>query len=595
MSCDDNTCGTGLAGETIPKPGDPDNSIALSAHQVYGGITVTWTWPTINPGAVSHTVVYRGTTNVWSAATEIGRAGGNSFYDVLRPTSDTTYYYWIRVRSTNGTLADQVGPASAIAKAFGPQIVDQIAGLLDMDTLEEILKTSIAGIAPLRTDLIQETADRIAGNEYLSGLIDLAQSDMDLVTTLVQQEITQRVSGDSALVTQINNLAAISATNLAAVQSQVTALATSDAAQATQISTLFTRVGTNEAAIASETTARSTADSAIASNVTTLFATTAGHTTDIANNAAAISNEATVRAAGDATNASAITTLTTRMGDAETAIITETSARTSADSAHASQISSLDSRVTSTEGRLTTSEAAIVTEQSTRASADASLASSISSTEASLNGNIATVQTGLQSQINSTNGTVSAISAGYFAKVQVNGLIGGFGLYNTGSLVEAGFDVDKFWIGRDGAGTVHPFMVSGGVVYIDKVRIKDADIDTLKIAGHAVTNLNWAYTEARDTTLESTLGGTVQTLTMACTGSPVRIDFVWGETVYSNVITIVYRDGVEIHRAIRTVGSFIDTPSAGNRTYTITWDKNGGGMPLFVSSKRFLSCIEVKR
>ena len=87
-------------------------------------------------------------------------------------------------------------------------------------------------------------------------------------------------------------------------------------------------------------------------------------------------------------------------------------------------------------------------------------------------------------------GTVSNIGALWTAKVTVNGLIGGFGIFNDGTTVEAGFDVDTFWIGRSGIDKVLPFVIDGGVVYINKARIKDADIDTLKIGGRSATSVD---------------------------------------------------------------------------------------------------------
>lgn len=87
----------------------------------------------------------------------------------------------------------------------------------------------------------------------------------------------------------------------------------------------------------------------------------------------------------------------------------------------------------------------------------------------------------------SLSGKVTNIGALWTAKVTVNGLIGGFGVYNNGQTVEAGFDVDTFWIGRSGIDKVLPFIIDGGTVYINKARIKEADIDTLKIAGRSAT------------------------------------------------------------------------------------------------------------
>lgn len=142
------------------------------------------------------------------------------------------------------------------------------------------------------------------------------------------------------------------------------------------------------------------------------------------------------------------------------------------------------------------SAAAIVEESFLRSSADSAIALQVTTVQTNLNGNIATVQTNLQTAINTTNDMVTSIGALYTAKVDVNGLIGGFGIYNDGTYVEAGFDVDRFWIGRT-TDKVKPFIVNNGTVYIANAVIQDASItnakiknlsvDTLKIAGNAVT------------------------------------------------------------------------------------------------------------
>ena len=79
MTCNNNVCGTGIT--PGPKPGDPDNNIALTANVAYGGIDVKWTYPASNAHAVAHTLLYRGTTNNRNAAIQIAVVAGNLFYD----------------------------------------------------------------------------------------------------------------------------------------------------------------------------------------------------------------------------------------------------------------------------------------------------------------------------------------------------------------------------------------------------------------------------------------------------------------------------------------------------------------------------------
>lgn len=118
-----------------------------------------------------------------------------------------------------------------------------------------------------------------------------------------------------------------------------------------------------------------------------------------------------------------------------------------------------------------------------RISNNEALAASLTTTQAELDGNLASVQTTLQSNINTVNGKVTSIGALYTAKVDVNGLIGGFGVYNDGTEVEAGFDVDRFWIGKAGQ-AVKPFIVEGNTVYMNNAMIHQAVFDTATFRGN---------------------------------------------------------------------------------------------------------------
>jgi hypothetical protein len=70
----------------------------------------------------------------------------------------------------------------------------------------------------------------------------------------------------------------------------------------------------------------------------------------------------------------------------------------------------------------------------------------------------------------------------YTAKLSVNGLIGGFGVYNDGTTVQAGFDVDEFWVGKTQANKRKPFIISGGVTYIDEAAIEKLTFTKLRDA-----------------------------------------------------------------------------------------------------------------
>lgn len=201
---------------------------------------------------------------------------------------------------------------------------------------------------------------------------------------------------------------------------------------------------------------------------------------EVSGSFALLNQEVLLRVEGQNAIASTLQTLGVANANNAAAIFTEQQTRVSADSALSQQVTLL---VAATDGFA----AAIQNEEYARTTADSALAGQISTAQSTLGNNIASVQTSLTTNINQVDGKVSGIGALYTAKVDVNGLVGGFGVYNDGTFVEAGFDVDRFWVGRTGPDRVKPFIIENDVVYMNKARIKNADIDTLKIAGNAVT------------------------------------------------------------------------------------------------------------
>lgn len=109
-----------------------------------------------------------------------------------------------------------------------------------------------------------------------------------------------------------------------------------------------------------------------------------------------------------------------------------------------------------------------------------SLAQQIDQAEVNFGDQIAQVQTTMEASFETVNGKITQIGALWTAQVNVNGLIGGFGVYNNGQIVEAGFDVDRFWIGRTGANKRKPFIIDSGVVYIDEAAINKLTFSKLR-------------------------------------------------------------------------------------------------------------------
>lgn len=439
MTCSTDQCGVGSW--TGPKPGDPDNNVVLTATPVFGGIEVAWTMPATNPYAVAYTDIYRGSTGDFTSAIRLVSAGGSHYFDRLDPNSTATYYYWIKIVSVNGTEGDLIGPVSATANPVVDKIIEDLTGKIDSGVLAQALRTDIERITMNYQELTAEIANRVAANSQLAAMLAQLQGTVDTSMTLISTEITQRQDGDSALVSQVNSVAAANASNLALIQSEQTARVSADSALGSRIDTVAAQTASTAAAIITEQTARANADSALSSSITTVAATAGSKNKTYSQTAAPTGT----LVAGDLWFDTANNNKAYRYSGT-------------------AWVATDDTRIAST-------AAAVVTEQTARANADSALSAQITTAQSTLNNNIASVQTSLQTNINTVDNKVTSIGALYTAKVSVNGLVGGFGIYNDGTSVDAGFDVDTFWVGKTAANKKKPFIITGGVVYIDSAFI----------------------------------------------------------------------------------------------------------------------------
>lgn len=128
--------------------------------------------------------------------------------------------------------------------------------------------------------------------------------------------------------------------------------------------------------------------------------------------------------------------------------------------------------------------ARIQSEASARANADADIVDYVNTFQQSINGNTASVQT--------LTTLTDGLKAQYMVKLDVNGYVSGFGLYNQGPGA-SGFVIhsDFFAIGKPGQGTKYPFIIGTvngitSIVLDGETFIADATITTAKIKNLAV-------------------------------------------------------------------------------------------------------------
>lgn len=304
------------------------------------------------------------------------------------------------------------------------------------------------------------------------------------------------VTADHA--TRIGIVESGTAANSAAISSEATTRANADSAMATQISGLTSRMGTNESAISSEATTRAGADSALSSRIDTLVTRTG--TAE-----AAIHTEAATRANADSALTSRLDTLTTRVGETESSIQTEATTRANANS-------TLTNQVTSAVSRIGTAEAAIALESSTRAtlegklSAMTTLKSQVTSGGKKYYAGIglgvenAPNGSGFQSQIlfqadrigvlNTANGNVTMPFVIQGGQVFMNQALIGSAWIKDGNIEN--LNGDKIWTdslhaNRIITSTFAAELTKINTAYIKSAHIGNAQVDTLRIAGNAVT------------------------------------------------------------------------------------------------------------
>lgn len=303
------TCGTG--GWSGPLPGDPDNNVLLSATPIFGGVVVSWTFPTTYPHAVAHVLVYRGTTLNYAASIKIATTHSSQFFDENLGTTDIQYYYWIQIVSINGTVGDAIGPATALSRPSITTIIEQLTGKIEDGALSHALKQEIDKITLLSQGLTAEELARIAANSALGALIAELQTNTDtaiadlLAGILAQtngliQESLDRAAADideassrieAVTLESIARNAQVQATAYAALEATLAANGIQDTVQGD--------IALAKSELSQDLQTGISAEAALR----TILA--AKLDTDIGTTLTAITNEATARSTGDAAEATA--------------------------------------------------------------------------------------------------------------------------------------------------------------------------------------------------------------------------------------------------------------------------------------------------
>lgn len=190
----------------------------------------------------------------------------------------------------------------------------------------------------------------------------------------------------------------------------------------------------------------------------------------IQSNKLGLDAETLARAASDNSLAASISETRAVAEDTQALIQQEVLARAGADEALVNTVNTLAVKMDKD------IQAAIQQEQKVRADQYAALASQITTAQSKLGGDIASVQVSMNTEVSRITKDLVTLGSLYTVQVQANGLVGGFGIHNTGRVIEAGFDVDRFWVGRTNNLKRKPFIIEGGQVYMDEALIRQASI-----------------------------------------------------------------------------------------------------------------------
>ena len=349
--------GGGTGGGTTPSGGFLPNLPVLAVPpkpdgvEVFCGIgicIVSWTNPYRIYANHGNTIVYRGTTDRFDEATQIGQAAYMVFVDETGLEDNTEYFYWVRWVNTT----DVQGPLSDVASGttgLDPEAVyDEIVAWLESSPLNEALQSDI--LAP---EFVLEEIRRISA--AISLLSASAADAADAAASDAQDAADDaQTSADAA-----STAAATAQTEAeAAAAAAAAAQATADAAASTAGGSATSAAAAAAAAAAAQAAAeaaQTTADNAAtaAANAATMAsaasaaaaeAKTAADAAKSTADAAATAAAAAAAAAAEAKTAAdaSATTATTAAAQALTALNSANASLVSANKALAESASLLD-------------------------------------------------------------------------------------------------------------------------------------------------------------------------------------------------------------------------------------------------------------
>lgn len=383
---------------------------------------------------------------------------------------DGVFGEWVHFNATNDyAFYDVVITVPADTEGLDHELViwGDTSGGGDGVLVDRVLVTFAETDIPEVTAAIEQVQQALADQEQaVASELQAFLSQLDANTASIQNESEARATQYDVLASDLETLTVQTQDNTADIVAEREAWSSAVDALAVEVEGLMAAVGDDVALITEESKARAAEDELLAS-IQRVISASRGTAS------ATFYSLEEVRITDVAATALRIDGLEVELGDAFSAIEQTQSLLASESQSLANQITTVVSELGSD---LSAVQQTISTEVNRLDGRINSQAQSLIAVQSSLDSDIASVQQSLNTNINRVDGELVSIGALYTAQVQVNGLIGGFGIYNDGTQVDAGFDVDRFFLGRTNANKRRPFIMDNDVVYMNNAMIRNGSI-----------------------------------------------------------------------------------------------------------------------
>lgn len=357
-------------------------------------------------------------------------------------------------------MASEIQTLTAVTSDNAADIASEALVRVSADeALASDIQAQYAQLGDLQGEVVEEARIRATEDDLLAGIQRVISAAGETQSASLYTLSQIRISEQEVLIQDISGLRGRLGDAEGAIESESTVRLQQDEALSQQVNTvqssLSDEAGRLDGRVDDEAQARSLAVSSVQSDVNAEVSRLDGRITSTAQDITTVQSTL----GGD------IADVRSDLGDD---IDAEEAARKTAVS---TVQSNMNTQVTRLDGRID------------------STASLVNTVQSSLGDDIASVQTSLTTNIRRVDGELVAMGAQYTVQVQANGLVGGFGIYNDGTRVDAGFDVDHFFIGRTNANKRRPFILNNDVVYMNTAMIRDASIQEGKIGPITVGKL----------------------------------------------------------------------------------------------------------